>query len=89
MKIAGIDIAPAEIVWLGDEPVARGHSATAAALLEADVQNEESFSLMPEDTDAILEVLTALPVLNDPPAPLVELRVSLMEVGAGVPHGLS
>jgi len=54
VKIAGIDIAPAEIVWLGDEPVARGHSATAAALLEAGVQNPESFSLTPEDTDTIV-----------------------------------
>ncbi len=89
MKIAGIDIAPATLVWLGDELVAAGHNATAAALLEAGVQNHKSFSLTPEDTDAILQVLTILPVLNNPPAPLVELRVSLMEVGGGVLDGLS
>ena len=87
MKIAGIDIAPATLVWLGDEPVAAGHNAAAAALLEAGVQNHKSFSLTPEDTDAILQVLRSSRFSTIRP-PLGRTPRQPEEVGGGVLNGL-
>jgi hypothetical protein len=79
VKIDGVDIAPDAVVWLADELVAAGHSATAARLLEASIHRPETVRLKPKDGDAILKVLTILPALTNPPQALVELRVKLNE----------
>jgi hypothetical protein len=84
VRIVGIDVAPDAVVWLADELVAAGHSATAAALLEAGVRRPETVPLSSEDKDAILQVLTASRALTNAPDALVELRVKLMECAGGV-----
>jgi hypothetical protein len=87
VKIDGVDIAPDAVVWLADELVAAGHSATAARLLEASIDRPETVRLKPKDADAILKVLAILPVLTNPPEALVDLRVKLMERADGVLEG--
>ena len=87
VRIAGIDITPEVVVWLADELVAAGHSATAAALLEAGVHSPETVPLSWEDTDAILQVLSTRRALTNAPEALVELRVKLMERANGVLEG--
>jgi len=87
VRIAGIDIAPAVVVWLADERVAAGHRATAAALLEAGVYSPETVPLSREDTNAILQVLTTSRALTNAPDALVELRVELMEHVRGALDG--
>jgi hypothetical protein len=87
VKIDGVAVAPDAVVWLADEQVAAAHSATAARLLEASSDRPETVRLKPKDADAILKVLTILPVLTNPPEALVELRVKLMERANGVLEG--
>ena len=79
VKIDGVDIAPDAVVWLADELVAAGHSATAVRLFDASIDRFETVRLQPKDADAILKVLTILPVLTNPPEAPVDLRVTLME----------
>ena len=84
VNIAGVEIAPDAVVWVADELVAAGHSATAARLLEASIDRPETVRLKPKDAEAILKVLAILPALTNPAEALVELRVKLTEHARGV-----
>ena len=87
VTIDGVDIAPDAVVWVADELVAAGHSATGARLLDASIDRPETVRLKPKDADAILKALTILPVLTNPPEALVDLRLKLMERATGVLEG--
>jgi hypothetical protein len=87
VRIDGVDIPPDAVVWLADELVAAGHGAAAARLLEASLDCPETVRPKPKDADAILEVLTILPALTNPPEALVELRLKLRERVGGVLEG--